>query len=246
MGPRLETVCGASLPRSALPALAGLRRDSEITVALVDDRAWVRWPAGSDAVLCLLLPIPGVELFDRREGSWYRPGDHLPAFGLPWDRDLDEISLARAIVPPRISAASPGPGLPLPAPMRLGLVRDDRLRPTSALRCACDALGPWAETAPTAEITSIQAARSGGEVLLLGRDLPAIVGAVRFWGDLVFRPIGFRAEPDLPEASLRDALGVGGHELLILEAEGAEIIPQGAFRRLSRASLRLVVEEGVS
>src|SRR4051794_34003222 len=64
----LDQVCCASLPLAALPALADLRRDPDIRVAVVGARAWVRWEAGDESVLRRVLPLRGVELFAQHEG----------------------------------------------------------------------------------------------------------------------------------------------------------------------------------
>jgi hypothetical protein len=69
--------------------------------------------------------------------------------------------------------------------------------------------------------------------------LPAIEGGLRFWGGEVLIPLGYRAEPELADDALRQAVGAGPDDLLILDHDGAELIPREAFRRLSRASIRL-------
>ena len=76
-------LCCASLPLAALPALAAVRCVPDVTVAVVGERAWLHWPSGNAEVLHCVAALPGVELFEPREGRWYRPRQHLPAFGLP-------------------------------------------------------------------------------------------------------------------------------------------------------------------
>src|SRR5689334_9020326 len=132
MASPLEHVCCARLPATSLPALAGLRCRSGVTVALAGGAAWVRWDAGDEAVLRRLLPLPGVELFARRGEHWHRFGDHLPAFGLPLEAG-EALPLHRAIVPEPVRPEPPGDDAPAPA--RLALVRDDRARSATALRC---------------------------------------------------------------------------------------------------------------
>jgi hypothetical protein len=235
----LDQVCLASLPAPALAVLAGLRREPGISVILEGDRAWVLWEPGTVAVLRRVLPVPGVELFVRREGHWHRHGRRLPASGLPEALAGEAVPLHRAVTPVPIRAIPPGPTAPPPA--RLGLVRDDRVRPATALRCALEELGRWAETATTAEIRALRAARAAECVMVRGARLPALAGGERFWGDRVLVPLGFRAEPDLPESALRAALHVADDALLVLEAEGFEAVPREALRPLSRSSLRLAL-----
>ncbi|MBV8381464.1 MAG: hypothetical protein JOZ63_02585 [Planctomycetaceae bacterium] len=240
MSPALEHVCCAGLPPSALSTLADLRREPDIRVAWVDGRPWVRWEAGSEAVLRRLLPVSGVDLFARREGLWYRPGCHLPTFEVPEAIESGAVPLCRAITPMPVRPSPPGEVAP--APVRLALVRDDRARPATALRCPLSGLRRWAETATTAELSAAAAARAGDEVMLLGRGLPVIAGGVRFWGDGVLVPLGFRADPDLPEPALRRSLRVAEDALLVLEADGVEVVPREAFRMVTRAGLRLALE----
>jgi hypothetical protein len=80
-------------------------------------------------------------------------------------------------------------------------------------------------------------------VMLLGQRLPTMSEGEKFWGDRVLTPLGFRPEPDLPESALLVALGVDEGDLLVIEAEGCEVVPRDAFRPLSRAGFRLAVAE---
>jgi hypothetical protein len=76
-------------------------------------------------------------------------------------------------------------------------------------------------------------------VLLLGSRLPPISDAVRYWGEAVLVPLGYRPEPEVPPAALRAAAGAADEELLLLGEAGAELIPRGAFSPLTRAGVRL-------
>jgi hypothetical protein len=238
MTPTLEDVCCARLPAPALAALAELRRDPEIRVTLAGEYAWVRWDAGNAAVLRRLLPLPGVELFARRDASWHRPGAHLPAFDVPADLDAGSIALARAVTPLPIRARGPVGKAPLP--VRLGLSREARVREATAMRCTLADLGRWAEMAPTADLHALESVWAGEVALILGRRLPAVDGE-RFWGDRLLSPIGFRPEPDLPEPALCRALGVAEGAIVVLEADGFEVVPRVAIGPLSRAGVRLAL-----
>ena len=83
MLPRFADVSCACLPAEYLAALAELRASPGILTLQHGDKIWVRWEGSDDAVLQRLLPIPGVVLFDWREGRWYRFGSALPAFEVP-------------------------------------------------------------------------------------------------------------------------------------------------------------------
>jgi MoxR-vWA-beta-propeller ternary system domain bpX2 len=236
MSTTLEGVCCARLPALALQVLADLRPEPGITVTPEGDHVWVRWEAGREAVLRRLLPVHGVELYARRDALWYRPGAHLPAFGVPVDLEQGAMPLARAVAPSFLRAIEhDGAG---PVPIGLHLVRATTARAATALRCTLVELGRWAERAGTAELAALEAARAGDEVLIRGRRLPAIAGQ-RYWGDRLLTPLGFRPEPGLPEHALRRALGVAKGDIVLLEFDGFETIPHAALEPLARARVRL-------
>jgi hypothetical protein len=223
-----------------LPLLAAVRCQSDVTVALVGDRAWLHWPAGDEAVLRCVLPVPGVVLYEQREGQWYRHGRSLPAFEVPVDVSPRPLHAVLTPAPVAIEAARPAPVAPSP----LSLVREDRPRKTTALRCDLRRLAEWAEWAPTAVLARIQAARSGKQVLLLGPSLPPLPEAERYWGERVLVPLGYRVEPALPEAALVDALGILPEELLLFTEGGQEALSRSVLRPLTRGAVRLAVQEG--
>ncbi len=237
----LEHVTCARLPAESLAVLAGLRRTEGISVVLEGDRAWVFWEDGDDRVLRAVLPVEGVELFERRDDGWHRPGCRLPSFEVA--PAGEPVPLARAVTPAAFSAvvAEDGPAGPVP----LRLARDARPRPTTAAVCPLAELGRWADSAPSAEIEAVRGAIRGGSALLLGRSLPPWAGSERYWGRRVLVPIGFEPRPSLPESALLEALGASGGEILRLVPEGdrpaVEVIPASAFRPLSRAGIRLAL-----
>jgi MoxR-vWA-beta-propeller ternary system domain bpX2 len=258
----------ASIPEGALSVLADLRREPGIRVTIVRGRAWVCWedgPVSEETRRILverLLPLAGVEVFSWRDGHWHRPGERLPAFDVPIGDGSGGIHLDRAILPEPLPILQPQ--REPPRPMRLRLVRDDRgaARPARAARCRLGQLVDWAEHAPSDWIESLSGAwcvhaegdPGAAEVLVLGPDdgrarpessaagwgrLPAFGGGLRYWGDTVLIPLGYRSEPVLVERALRDAVGAGPEELVVLDQTGPELIPHRAFRPLSRASIRL-------
>src|SRR5262245_57183690 len=237
-----KPIACARLPKSALSALADLRRREDVRVLESGDRVWVFWESGDRQVLRRLLPVSGVELFEHREGLWYRPGGHLPIFNVPEDQDA--VSLSLAITPFPIVPEMRG-RLDL-QPARLTLTRDEQPRATRALRCRLAELAAWADSASTAELREIRAAREADQALLLGSSLPPILRAERFWGDRVLVPLGFCPEPAWPESALREALSVSEGELLLLASDRVEVIPIEVFQPLTRSGVRLALERDPS
>jgi hypothetical protein len=235
----VQNVSCASLPEESLTALAALRNQPDITVALMHGRAWVRWPAGDEVVLRAVLPVAGVQLYVQHAEHWHRYGRHLPAFDLPMD----------ARYRPLHQLLTPAPIRPLPPPanhhkpVAVKLVADVRPRPATALRCSSRDLQRWADKVPSCRLERIQAACCDGRLLLVGSSLPALGGGERFWGETMLIPLGQRPDPELPAAAIREALGIADDELLLLTAAGAEVIARSALCRLTRAQIRLAQEE---
>jgi hypothetical protein len=236
----LDDVCFASLPEDAMPFLAEVRCLEGVEVMVQDRRAWVRWPAGNEAVLRCLLPVPGVELYVSRHGLWFRPGANLPSFEVP---DLSPVR-------PLVQVLTPAPIQPVPpAPVswvaeQLRLVRDTRPRSATALYCDLRLLTRWAETATSAALSRLEGACLGDKVLVRGQRLPPLADAERFWGCRVLIPLGFRQEPDWAESALAEALGLGSGELILLRSGSAVVVPENVLGRLCRASVRRALRHG--
>jgi hypothetical protein len=253
MNARWQDVGCASIPAQDLPILADLRRRAGIRVSIMGDRAWICWTSESESARQLLierlLPLSGVELFARRDGRWYRPGQHLPAFGVPIGDESQSAPLERVVLPRPMTAARPADDPPGPVPLRL--VRDDSSRPRAAVAVSCRlaVLAEWAERAATGRIAALTAAwladpagePGDAEVLVLGQPemLPPVRGGTRYWGADLLIPSGFRVDPELPEPALRRAVGAGLRDLVLLDDRGPELIPREVFRPLSRAAIRL-------
>jgi MoxR-vWA-beta-propeller ternary system domain bpX2 len=237
MSVSLDEVCCASLSHASLAALAGLRALPGLRMNVVGERAWLHWPAGDEQVLRRVQAVAGVELFVRRAGLWYRHGRHLPSFDVPGDAETQPLCRVLTPVPVRAEFGE-NPAL---RPAVLRLVREDRPRATTGMRCEVTTLAAWADSAPTARLAALRAARRGAQVLLLGHSLPELPDAERFWGGRLLLPLGFRAEPALPENALLEALGLAQDEILVFGASGPEVVPRGVLQPLTRAGVRLAV-----
>jgi hypothetical protein len=227
-------VTAARLPADGLALLAPLRNRADIRVHLAEEVAWVTWPAGRPEVSRCLMPARGVEFFALREGAWFRFGSRVPTNDAP---PAGGGALVSVLVPAAFDVLPPEWGSGSPVVLRLA--QGGEVVPATALACSLAALAAWADRATTAEFDGLKAARTDDRAVLLGGKLPTIAGAVRFWGTDLLVPVGFRPDPDLPPASLRDAIGVTGDELVLLTDDGADVIPRSAFEPLTRAGVRL-------
>jgi hypothetical protein len=235
----LDRVCCASLPLAMLPAVAGLRTRADVRAGEAGGQLWLWWSPGDAEVLSRILPIPGIELFERRDGLWFRHGGRLPTPIVPGED----------VVKPLASVVTPCPVVPLePGRERervsLSLVRDGRFHPATAVLCALTDLARWADSATSFRVEGLRATRHKEKVLVCGGSLPPLPGQ-RWWGRDILIPAGFRPEPDLPESALTRALSLSAGDVVLLTAEGAERIPATAFGTLSRASIRLAFQEQV-
>lgn len=238
---RDEPISGcACFAATELPVLADLRRETRLRVVAEGARVWVTWEGDGDPIRERILALPGSEVFERRDGLWFRRGCRLPCFGLPVERD-EGVSLSRALVPDVLSLTDEPEQRP--RPLALCLVAEERFRETAAVRCSLRALAAWAETATSAQLGRMRAAYAGDEVLLLGQSPPCFRAGRRYWGVGVLTPLGLRPEPALGEAALREALGIARGDLLVLESDGYEIVPGAALSPVTRAGVRLAREQ---
>jgi hypothetical protein len=234
----VDHVCLARLPAPALAVLADLRTAPGVHVAGNDDSIWIRWEAGDQQVLERLLPVAGAEFYESRNGRWHQAGCSMPAFEVP----------ARFTARPLLEELTPAPLVAIPPPdfeanaMRVRLVPDDHVRPTTAIQCGLAQLARWVDTVPTVRLQHLQAAHTDGQALMRGSRLPLLHGAARFWGERVFLPLGQRLEPVLPESAYHAALGLNEDEFLLFQNDCCEIVAADSFGTVTRAGIRQLLE----
>jgi uncharacterized membrane protein len=229
-----DDICCARIPVDALPRLASLRVEPGLRAALTVEHAWLRWEAGNEHVVELVMPIHDAVLFRFHEGRWHRFGESLPAFDFP--SDLNYQPLAHVLFPAAVQPISPPKRIR--QPVQLALAREDRPRTTSALLCPIRVLCEWSDTIPTSRLESIVGLRLGEEALLVGENLPLLDGQ-RYWGRDVLIPLGYAPVPSLPESALREAAGLQEDELLLWRVEQADVIDRTLLSPLTRAALRI-------
>jgi hypothetical protein len=226
---------------TALPFLAELRVRHDVRAALVGETAWLYWQVDDNDVLHRVLALGGAEVLECRGGLWFRRGNHLPTFEVP---DPAEAQ-------PLVHLLAPAPVVAQRAlsievqPLTLQLVRDGCARPARALYYALAELAAWVENATSHQLAGLEAAvDADGHALVIGERLPLFSAGERFWGNAVLAPLGWRAEPDVGEAALCEALGLGTTQFGILRAAGLEVVNRGVLRPLTRAGVRLAVLQG--
>jgi len=234
----LDDVCCACVPAAALSYLAPLRAHSGIRVRRAGEWTWLWWTAGDVFVLQRILALRGAEVFARRDGLWYRPGQQLPAFEVP---DEDKVQpLTHLLTPAPVQAESGEPSL---VPLTIGLVRDDWPRDAAALCCLLSDLGRWAEQATSKQLAALEAMYADDRLLLRRRRLPALARGGHVWGRGILIPLGFRLQPELSEGVLREALRLQSDEIALLSDTGFEMIDARLFQPITRASVRLAMRE---
>jgi hypothetical protein len=253
---RWKDIRGASLRVEDLASLADLRGRAQIRVTVAGGRAWVWWQADSNVVPELvarrIMPLEGVELYTRTAGQWYRLGERLPAFGVPFDVAGAGASLDRIVVPAKISAERPAGNLPERLAVRVVPCDSRQNRPATALRASIDELAAWADWATSFRLSCLRAAwraaareeEGPSEALVLGDPgtLPLLPGSARFWGADLLVPLGFRSDPELPASAIRHIVGAGQDELVLMDEKGYELIARKAFQPLTRSGIRLARE----
>jgi hypothetical protein len=240
MDRELDKAVLASLPGDRLDVLAGLRRESGITVAVRCDRAWVAWDPSRTNVARELLSVEHVEFFRVREGRYHRLGSWLPSSDVPRDLETTAVPLARALVPEPARLSTPSAVSIRPMP--LTLVPDEPPRSATAMLCDLTALVAWADRATRSEVESSMAALSAQTALLVGRSLPWLRGATRLWGERVLVPLGLRPEPELKESAWAGVFCLDETDLAIVSAGGeVEVVPGDAVERLTRARVRMAL-----
>jgi hypothetical protein len=244
------------VPINRLQELADLRGRVEVRVTLAGERAWLRWAADSDIMAEVLarrlMPIEGVELFTERGGHWYRLGEQMPAFGVPVEDESSSSALEQIIIPGKLTAERPAKSATKPLLVRVLRDKQQTTRPATAMRCLLHVLVEWAQQATSSQLSPLHGAwrvaspgeQGPAEAIVLGppQSLPLLHGSIRYWGTDLLIPLGYRTEPDLPEAALRRLIGAGPADLVVLDEDGFELIGREAFRPLTRASVRLAQE----
>jgi hypothetical protein len=236
----LHAITCASLPRIHLERLAPIRAWRQVKVQEQGPTLWLSWPEQTAGVAELVFPLPGSELYERREGHWFAFKRQLPSFAVPdlaGAKPLSELLFPEAVTLPTVATAG-RPAIPIT------LLADSQPREVSALRCCAAELHEWMETVPTARFAKVLALRQEDTVFLLGNNLPPIAGAQRYWGNRILTPLGFRYEPLLAEAILVGIFDLASKQMLLVDHQRMELVDSSRAQPLSRAAVKLALAEG--
>jgi len=231
----IEEVSGACMPVECLPILADMRCVPGIEIIQESEHVWVCWPPEREEVLQRVLAVPAVRLFVKREPHWFELGRRLPARDVGFDRPRQPLL---QVLTPAAFQPEP-PSIKAIERLKLHLVPDDRIRQTTALRCSLEVLQEWIERTPSIQFDGLKAVLADKEVLVLGSRLPMLPGNVRYWGERVLTPLGFRVEPEIPPRVLQEVLDLSHHDMAILSETGVERISIELLTELSRGRVRL-------
>ncbi len=232
----LDAPTRARLPADALVSLADQRARPDLEVLRDGDILWLRWRLDGTAIVLRLLPLPGVELFETRDGQWFPAGRLLPVAGVPDDNRPGWRHLSALLFPARIEPHREVESAWNATP--LSLVPGPTPRPATALRADLDVVLAWANTATSADLARQRAVWTTTEILLVGDALPALVPACRYHGQRVLLPLGYVTSPALTETALIEIHRLRPGEIALLRDDGVEIVEEGRFAPLTRAALR--------
>lgn len=235
---RFQNASLASLPPEQLAALTDLRALPGVRILLQETRHWLRWDGLDERILKTLLPLPGITLYEEREGHWHAVGAHLPAFDVPAHggfQPLHDVIFPAPVTPLTLDS-------PKWEMQTLRLVADHVSRPASGMTLDLAEFAAWVDSVPSSRLHNLRWAVAGTRVLLLGKRLPPVRDGSRYWGGRVLTPLGFRPHPHLPEPTLRYAMKLEEDEWLILHEDDVEVIPDAAFRPVTRANVRATAE----
>lgn len=226
--------CCVRIPIQSLAGLAEARCAVGIDVIQDGEHCWLKWHAGSDWLVRWIMPLPGVELFERRDNQWYPFGSRFPCPGPPEQAAI--LRLDQVIFPAPFAVADSASNQV--TPVRIQLVRDGQPRQATALRCTFEAMIGWVEQSTRRQIESLRGGKCGNEILIVGERIPLLPDARRYWGKRILRPLGYRSEPAVPESALLEVLGLQNGEVALVEAEGVEVIATAVLGTLTRARVR--------
>lgn len=204
------------MPRDAAPALGPLRLLPGIEAASVGDEVWLRGDALTEDQQQRLRAVPGADrFFVNQDGELTPAGARLPTGWLP---EAGWLPLAELVRPSMSLAALPAAA---PARLPLTLVRDNGVRPVSAILTSFDAWSAYAESAPLVRLSRLAfLADHDARVLIVGTPLPPLAGD-RYWEtDGIYVAAGFHWQPAVDARLVRRSLGLAEGELALWHSDG--------------------------
>ncbi|EHQ24572.1 hypothetical protein [Mucilaginibacter paludis] len=217
------------------PALGALRGISGLQAAADGKQIWLRGlaAAGSPDKLTASIPVLRWYMMDQQE-LLFLFGAQTPVGKLPtlnWQPLMAFIPVELPV------SAMPGT---VKSKMALTLSRSAQVMEPHALVTGLPGWKAYAETAPGVRLAQLQFAVSAkGQVLIMGKPLPAIAGQPYWLNRQMLLPTGFDFNPPAI-AALLNPEAAEPEFLMLFDSDGQwEEVPLSAFKPARRSAVRL-------
>lgn len=234
---RSEIVTGwiASLPEEALSGAVHLRDRPGIEVCQEDGTVWFRGSQLDDGLVRDLRSLLGCRIFLTLDDGQLVPLDetvpcgHAPRTSWSSLRNWLELSLCER----RFAA-------PNNSRIALSLTRSSVPKEPSLMRVSLEHFSNYALTAPRIRLEQLQFAASARRAVVLGKPLPPLRGEYFYLSNGVAAPVGYRWEPALDAAVLRDFFQLEeGDIAMLLPEDGCTVIKNSQIIGATRSAVRL-------
>lgn len=199
-----QTMWVVDLPLQLAARAAPLRRVVGLEVATIEERLWLKVPAGDDSLLRRLQAVADAPVLKTLRNNQLVPlHGNVPVSRLPqgtW------ISAATFFEPQLPVAGIPGGRV---SRIRLQLIRSTHERPAELLLCNAADFVQWAVTAREKQLLGCRYALSGDDTLRVfvsGQRLPPLSGQLFWMAGQVAIPVGFEWCPNVDKETLNSVL----------------------------------------
>lgn len=229
-----EYVLHINQPQSE--ALAGVRLQPGLRVAVEGNTLWLRGIAWPDGLTSSIWQLPAMQVYEMNEnGLLFKRGSQVPVAELP---ALSWMALQHFLqVQPPVSAYKGECKEKLP----IKLIPSAKQQTGVALLTTLQHWKAYAEMAPQVRLKRLKFAVSGsGDVLITGTPLPAIPGREFWLNHGMLLPCGYDFEFTVLGALLPQQLNLNKDDTIIFEYNGNwQKIEAGNFVTATRSAIRL-------